>query len=229
LGRLCLRPRSASQELSLRAGQVRSSGNAVGLSPVCNQSSEQQQWKWVSRLRLFNLGSRQCLAMLRQNGSGASAALGTIECDLESAQTRWHCGKLGEQLGGFLNRSPGGAPTSGSWDPATAGNDVWRIYKTNQDLCARPYHEIYTIQGNSNGKPCTIPFKYDNQWYHGCTTIGREDGHLWCATTVDYGRDERWGFCPIMSKSLSPFVGSPRRVAASERDPLGKVTNSVCH
>eukprot|EP00062_Callorhinchus_milii_P021283 gi/632977849/ref/XP_007905576.1/ PREDICTED: C-type mannose receptor 2-like [Callorhinchus milii] len=177
---------------------LESSGNAVGLSPVCNQSSEQQQWKWVSRLRLFNLGSRQCLAMLRQNGSGASAALGTIECDLESAQTRWHCGKLGEQLGGFLNRSPGGAPTSGSWDPATAGNDVWRIYKTNQDLCARPYHEIYTIQGNSNGKPCTIPFKYDNQWYHGCTTIGREDGHLWCATTVDYGRDERWGFCPIM-------------------------------
>jgi len=26
------------------------------------------------------------------------------------------------------------------------------------------------------------------------------DGHLWCATTQDYGKDERWGFCPIKSK-----------------------------
>lgn len=60
--------------------------------------------------------------------------------------------------------------------------------------------EIYTIQGNSHGKPCTIPFKYDNQWFHECTSTGREDGHLWCATTQDYGKDERWGFCPIKSK-----------------------------
>lgn len=61
--------------------------------------------------------------------------------------------------------------------------------------------EVYTIQGNSHGKPCTIPFKYDNQWFHGCTSTGREDGHLWCATTQDYGKDERWGFCPIKSES----------------------------
>lgn len=60
--------------------------------------------------------------------------------------------------------------------------------------------EVYTIQGNSHGKPCTIPFKYDNQWFHGCTSTGREDGHLWCATTQDYGKDERWGFCPIKSE-----------------------------
>lgn len=61
--------------------------------------------------------------------------------------------------------------------------------------------EVYTIQGNSHGKPCTIPFKYDNQWFHSCTSTGREDGHLWCATTQDYGKDERWGFCPIKSES----------------------------
>lgn len=72
--------------------------------------------------------------------------------------------------------------------------------------------EIYTIQGNSHGKPCTIPFKYDNQWFHECTSTGREDGHLWCATTQDYGKDERWGFCPIKSKwgqrvpSLLPVI-----------------------
>ncbi|POI20330.1 hypothetical protein CIB84_015923, partial [Bambusicola thoracicus] len=65
--------------------------------------------------------------------------------------------------------------------------------------------EIYTIQGNSHGKPCTIPFKYDNQWFHECTSTGREDGHLWCATTQDYGKDERWGFCPIKSNDCETF------------------------
>lgn len=67
--------------------------------------------------------------------------------------------------------------------------------------------EVYTIQGNSHGKPCTIPFKYDNQWFHGCTSTGREDGHLWCATTQDYGKDERWGFCPIKSESGAGGAG----------------------
>ncbi|GCC20065.1 hypothetical protein chiPu_0021254, partial [Chiloscyllium punctatum] len=64
---------------------------------------------------------------------------------------------------------------------------------------------IYTIQGNSHGKPCTIPFMYDSQWYHDCTSIGREDGHLWCATTVDYGLDEQWGFCPVKSDDCETF------------------------
>lgn len=60
--------------------------------------------------------------------------------------------------------------------------------------------EIYTIQGNSHGRPCYLPFLYDGQWFHNCTNIGREDGHLWCATTYDYGKDERWGFCPVKSE-----------------------------
>lgn len=61
--------------------------------------------------------------------------------------------------------------------------------------------EIYTIQGNSHGRPCYLPFLYDGQWFHSCTSIGREDGHLWCATSFDYGKDERWGFCPVKSES----------------------------
>lgn len=82
--------------------------------------------------------------------------------------------------------------------------------------------EVYTIQGNSHGKPCTIPFKYDNQWFHGCTSTGREDGHLWCATTQDYGKDERWGFCPIKGegqwagwREVGPGVGSAAGVGGT--------------
>lgn len=66
--------------------------------------------------------------------------------------------------------------------------------------------EIYTIQGNSHGHPCYFPFLYDGQWFHNCTSTGREDGHLWCATTADYGKDERWGFCPVKSERRFPAL-----------------------
>nr|XP_025041736.1 C-type mannose receptor 2 [Pelodiscus sinensis] len=118
---------------------------------------------------------------------------------------RWNCRNLGEHLSHYLNAKAGNL----SLAPAERGDQArggqWSIYNTQEDLCSNPYSEIYTIQGNSHGKPCTIPFKYDNQWFHGCTSTGREDGHLWCATTQDYGKDERWGFCPIKSNDCETF------------------------
>ncbi|XP_059811722.1 C-type mannose receptor 2 isoform X1 [Hypanus sabinus] len=179
-------------------------GSSVGLTLACNESSRSQQWKWVSRLRLFNLESGRCLSIQRKNGT--APILGMTECDLESAQMRWHCDSLGNQLNSILNLQPEAA--------ATGSDALWRVYNTDEDLCSRPYHEIYTIQGNSHGKPCTIPFIYDSHWFHDCTVIGREDGHFWCATTVDYGKDERWGFCPIASDDCETFW---------DKDPL---TNS---
>ncbi|XP_041029396.1 C-type mannose receptor 2 isoform X1 [Carcharodon carcharias] len=187
---------------------LESRGTSVRLALSCNESFDQQQWKWVSRLRLFNLGFKQCLSIQRRNDTVPT--LGMTECDQESAQMRWHCNSLGRQLSSLLNQQ---SKTS-TPGPNVDQTDVWRIYNTDEDLCARPYHEIYTIQGNSHGKPCTIPFMYDSQWYHDCTSIGREDGHLWCATTVDYGLDERWGFCPVRSDDCETFW---------DKDPL---TNS---
>uniref|UniRef100_A0A3Q2PGH8 Mannose receptor C-type 2 n=1 Tax=Fundulus heteroclitus TaxID=8078 RepID=A0A3Q2PGH8_FUNHE len=71
---------------------------------------------------------------------------------------------------------------------------------------ARMEHvEIYTIEGNSYGRPCYLPFMYRDQWFHSCTSTGREDGHLWCATTYNYDTDLRWGFCPVKDNSCETF------------------------
>ena len=66
------------------------------------------------------------------------------------------------------------------------------------------FSEMFTIQGNTQGRPCYFPFLYNGEWFHSCTAVGREDGHLWCATTYDYGKDERWGFCPVKCESTFP-------------------------
>eukprot|EP00069_Balaena_mysticetus_P001062 bmy_15044T0 len=186
-------------------GCLETQGGQVRVSPACNASLPAQRWKWVSRNRLFNLGTMQCLGT-GWPGTNTTASLGMYECDREALNLRWHCRTLGDQLSLLLggrssNTSKAGTPERG--DQTRSGQ--WRIYGSDEDLCARPYYEVYTIQGNSHGKPCTIPFKYDNQWFHGCTSTGREDGHLWCATTQDYGKDERWGFCPIKSNDCETF------------------------
>nr|5AO6_A Chain A, C-TYPE MANNOSE RECEPTOR 2 [Homo sapiens]5AO6_B Chain B, C-TYPE MANNOSE RECEPTOR 2 [Homo sapiens] len=186
-------------------GCLEAQGGQVRVTPACNTSLPAQRWKWVSRNRLFNLGTMQCLGT-GWPGTNTTASLGMYECDREALNLRWHCRTLGDQLSLLL-----GARTSNISKPGTlergdqTRSGQWRIYGSEEDLCALPYHEVYTIQGNSHGKPCTIPFKYDNQWFHGCTSTGREDGHLWCATTQDYGKDERWGFCPIKSNDCETF------------------------
>lgn len=56
--------------------------------------------------------------------------------------------------------------------------------------------EIHTLLGNAQGLPCALPFQYSGKWFWECTTEGREDQHLWCATTSSYDQDQKWGFCP---------------------------------
>lgn len=68
--------------------------------------------------------------------------------------------------------------------------------------------EIHTLLGNAHGMPCALPFKYNNKWYSECTTEGREDHLLWCATSTRYDDTERWGFCPVQGRNTRPLLSS---------------------
>ncbi|XP_053309219.1 C-type mannose receptor 2 isoform X2 [Spea bombifrons] len=185
-----------------RGGCLQTRGSSVQVVRPCNTSSPAQQWIWVSRRRLFNLGSMQCL-WTPSPTNGTASTIYTYQCDHENFHSIRRCESQLDQLTNAL----GILTTNGSnlqQSPSNSGRQ-WLIYGTNQSICSAAFMDIYTIQGNSNGRPCAIPFKYDNQWFYSCTSTGREDGHLWCATTVDYGKDEKWGFCPVKSDDCEAF------------------------
>ncbi|XP_043390818.1 matrix metalloproteinase-9-like [Chelonia mydas] len=74
-----------------------------------------------------------------------------------------------------------------------------------------------------SGSPrCTFPFIYKGRSYSSCTTVGRRDRKLWCATTDSYAKDGRWRFCsPMGPDSLPctfPFKYKGKSYSACTRD-----------
>uniref|UniRef100_A0A3Q2XRX1 Matrix metalloproteinase-9 n=1 Tax=Hippocampus comes TaxID=109280 RepID=A0A3Q2XRX1_HIPCM len=63
-----------------------------------------------------------------------------------------------------------------------------------------------TRYGNAEGALCHFPFTFEGKSYTTCTTDGRSDNLPWCATTADFGRDKKYGFCP--SELLYTFGGN---------------------
>ncbi|NXY82373.1 SE1L1 protein, partial [Alcedo cyanopectus] len=60
---------------------------------------------------------------------------------------------------------------------------------------------LTAIGGTADGEPCYFPFLFMEKEYAECTADGREDGRLWCATTYDYKKDQKWGFCETEEQS----------------------------
>lgn len=128
-------------------GCLEAQGVQVRVTPVCNASLPAQRWKWVSRNRLFNLGSMQCL------GTGwpvanTTVSLGMYECDREALRLRWHCRTLGDQLSLLLGARAGNASKPGALergDQTRSGQ--WNIYGSEEDLCARPYYGEELLAG----------------------------------------------------------------------------------
>ncbi|XP_028662247.1 secretory phospholipase A2 receptor [Erpetoichthys calabaricus] len=156
----------------------------------CEQPSKNMLWKWVSRHRLFNIGTSLCLGL---NITDTEQPLGLFECDSTLQSLWWRCS--GNMLFGSSRFLVG---RKEKLIVATRlPYHFWKRYLTSgEGPCAHPYEEIHVVQGNAHGSSCVLPFKYNNKWYYECTAEGREDGRLWCATTSQYDRDEKWGFCP---------------------------------
>ncbi|KAM4692050.1 matrix metalloproteinase-9 [Rhinophrynus dorsalis] len=82
------------------------------------------------------------------------------------------------------------------WCSTTANYDEDRKY----GFC--PNRDTAVIGGNSQGDPCVFPFTFLGKTYDSCTSDGRGDRKMWCATTSSYDQDKKWGFCPDQGYSL---------------------------
>ncbi|KAJ3585910.1 hypothetical protein NHX12_012317 [Muraenolepis orangiensis] len=65
-----------------------------------------------------------------------------------------------------------------------------------------PNSDTAVIGGNAEGEPCHFPFLFQGKTYDACTSEGRGDGKLWCATTDNFDTDTKWGFCSDQGYSL---------------------------
>uniref|UniRef100_A0A3B3WXD5 Matrix metalloproteinase-9 n=1 Tax=Poecilia mexicana TaxID=48701 RepID=A0A3B3WXD5_9TELE len=82
------------------------------------------------------------------------------------------------------------------WCATTSNFDTDKKY----GIC--PKRDTAVTGGTSEGDACHFPFLYQGKEYHSCTSEGRTDGKLWCATTDSHDRDQKWGFCPKRGVSL---------------------------
>ncbi|XP_075128115.1 macrophage mannose receptor 1-like [Leptodactylus fuscus] len=173
----------------------------------CNEKSILQKFQWISEEQLINVGTSHCLSVASIT---EGSAVGLHTCDANSHLQKWQC--KNETLFGVTNgdlymtrRDRKKIIISNS----TGDGSQWRIYSTKEDLCSNSYEEIYTLRGNSNGRPCKFPFKFNNKVYVDCTSDGQSDGRPWCSTTSDYDTDQLYGFCPSKSTSKDLWTIDP--------------------
>uniref|UniRef100_A0A8C9DLR5 Lymphocyte antigen 75 n=1 Tax=Prolemur simus TaxID=1328070 RepID=A0A8C9DLR5_PROSS len=149
-------------------------------------ATEAMLWKWVSQHRLFHLQSQKCLGL---DITKPVDVLRLFSCD-SNVMLWWKCDRH-SVYGAAQYRL---ALKGGHAIAATNASDVWKKGGSEESLCDQPYHEIYTRDGNSYGRPCEFPFLVDGTWHHECILDENHSGP-WCATTLNYEYDQKWGIC----------------------------------
>ncbi|KAM9235960.1 lymphocyte antigen 75 [Leptosomus discolor] len=153
----------------------------------CRETSE-ALWKWVSQNRLFHLGSKQCLGL--DIFTKSLSRLKMVDCNSE-LMLWWRCADAS-----ILGASQYKVTIKSTYVTASINaTDQWRSNSSFDDICRYPYHEVYTRDGNSYGKPCEFPFLYNKTWHHDCIQDEMHTGGKWCATSEDYTHDGKWGIC----------------------------------
>ncbi|XP_067597908.1 lymphocyte antigen 75 isoform X2 [Pseudorca crassidens] len=151
----------------------------------CDETKD-MLWKWVSQHRLFHLQSQKCLGL---DITKPVDTLRMFSCD-SNAMLWWKC-EHHSLYGAAQYRL---TLKGGHAIASTNSSDVWKKGGSEENLCAQPYHEIYTRDGNSYGRPCEFPFLVNGTWHHECIHDGDRSGP-WCATTLNYEYDQKWGIC----------------------------------
>ncbi|XP_063079301.1 cation-independent mannose-6-phosphate receptor [Engraulis encrasicolus] len=75
------------------------------------------------------------------------------------------------------------------------------------------------------GELCVFPLLYNGKSLTACSTEGMTDGRPWCATTSDYNKDRKWGYCAnVTAKRESSIIFSCNRAAGRGSPKLTGVT-----
>ncbi|KAM3850433.1 macrophage mannose receptor 1-like [Diretmus argenteus] len=164
--------------------------------------------RWTTGDRLLAPVLKKCLGV---QGKSVGSEISLYDCDENSDLQKWECKNetllalKGQDL--YINlKAEGEVVLSKELGP----NNHITISGTSSGACSRTYRELFTIGGNSFGKPCMFPFMYKDRWYADCTTADSSTRRLWCATETKYDH-ELWGFCPTTSPEhwrKNPITGT---------------------
>uniref|UniRef100_A0A8C2T126 Macrophage mannose receptor 1-like n=1 Tax=Coturnix japonica TaxID=93934 RepID=A0A8C2T126_COTJA len=180
-------------EDSKLCAQAQNSSSVI--TTMCNENNELQRFRWISATQLLSMGMKLCLGVLTKDDE---AAITLETCNRTSELQRWECKDEALSIQGkdlFLSYGKGKGKKMRLSKESGKGSR-WRIHGTVGSICSRPYEDIYTLGGNTFGAPCVFPFKFNGKWFAECVRRTEYASPLWCATTSDFDKDRRFGYCP---------------------------------
>ncbi|KAK7877263.1 hypothetical protein WMY93_032017 [Mugilogobius chulae] len=114
----------------------------------CDTHGTSQLWKWGSGERLFHVATAKCLGL-----NYPFKKLSLLECNFGPILW-WRCRN---NLVYTLHQMGLAATTDGKVLVKKELNDTWVLGGTQDSICDKPYHIVYTINGNARVLPASFP------------------------------------------------------------------------